>query len=313
MSADSDPFVEEIVRQCEFYFSDANILKDQYMLNQVKATPDGWVKLSVIEGFKRMKKLARGHEFVIKALASSSKLELSEDGLRVRRRDPLPKWDPAVYTRSIIISDAPEGIEFSLPTVTDLLTAEGFPPLLVRMCPPDRKVPPDLRRSQPLHPQLGSKLCAIVEFPDRSVAARCMKRIRKLWPDCYSELLNKGPIRAAESAAKRNEARKKKQQQKPDSDPQPARKPAFLLGFKSRTETTRVIHTREPIGPPSEDSCGFAPKWRELLRLQRKILLSSDGSANAVCPAAPVTSPVPDDSAIVSITPSTTPLVAMQL
>ncbi|CAL8087719.1 unnamed protein product [Calicophoron daubneyi] len=71
---------EKILQQCEFYFCDANILKDQFMLNQVKATPDGWVKLEVIEGFKKMKKLTNDHGVVVQALAASTKLEISEDG-----------------------------------------------------------------------------------------------------------------------------------------------------------------------------------------------------------------------------------------
>lgn len=33
-----------------------------------------------------------------------------------------------------------------------------------------------------------------------------------------------------------------------------------------------MSHVREPIGPPTEESAGFLPGWRELLRLQRMLI-----------------------------------------
>jgi len=35
----------EIVRQVEFYFSDANLPTDDYMLKQIRCTPEGWGEL----------------------------------------------------------------------------------------------------------------------------------------------------------------------------------------------------------------------------------------------------------------------------
>ncbi|KER25938.1 hypothetical protein T265_06691 [Opisthorchis viverrini] len=117
-----DNAVTQIREQCEFYFSDANILKDQFMLNQVKSSTDGWVKLGIIEKFKKVQRLTQDHSVVVHALSMSSKLELSEDGLSVRRRDPLPSWDPSVYHRTIILTDLPEDVELNHAKVTELFT-----------------------------------------------------------------------------------------------------------------------------------------------------------------------------------------------
>ncbi|KAF8570661.1 hypothetical protein P879_05009, partial [Paragonimus westermani] len=43
--------------------------------------------------------------------------------------------------------------------------------------------------------------------------------------------------------------------------------PTLLLNIKSSNETSKMIHIREPLGPPTEDSTGFSPGWRDLLRL----------------------------------------------
>ncbi|VDQ07047.1 unnamed protein product [Trichobilharzia regenti] len=123
---DNEPNLEKIseaiVRQCEFYFSDANILKDLFLLKQVKSSTEGWVKLKVVANFKKMQALSTDHDFIRKALSTSSKLEVSEDGDRIRRRDPLPEWDKSVYGRSIILSDFPDDADVTCEGITQFYT-----------------------------------------------------------------------------------------------------------------------------------------------------------------------------------------------
>ncbi|VDQ15720.1 unnamed protein product [Trichobilharzia regenti] len=102
---DKEPNLEKIVRQCEFYFSDVNILKNLFLLKRAKSSADGWVKLNIVANFEKMQALSTDHDFIRKALSASSKLGVSEDRDRIRCRDPLPEWDKSVYGRSIILSD----------------------------------------------------------------------------------------------------------------------------------------------------------------------------------------------------------------
>lgn len=69
-----------ILRQIEFYFSDANILKDQFLLKTIKANKDGWVRLSTIAGFRRVQALTKDEDVIRSALKNSTQIELSEDG-----------------------------------------------------------------------------------------------------------------------------------------------------------------------------------------------------------------------------------------
>ncbi|KAF5402156.1 La domain protein [Paragonimus heterotremus] len=286
-----DASLNLIRQQCEFYFSDVNILKDQFMLSRVKSSIDGWVKLEIIEKFKKIQKLTQNHDVVVQALSQSSTLELSNDGLCVRRRFPLPEWDSTVYHRTIIISDFPEGTTVDHVEVTQSLTVNNSAPLLVRIFQPGRKVSPDLKRSQALHPQLGVKMCAVVEFSTRILANVAVGAARKLWPGAYVRLLSYG--------SKKQTEKKSKKDAKENETSGP---PPFLLNIKPPSDISRMIHIREPLGPPTEDSTGFSPGWRDLLRLERMSLapLVSPPQVDLCCGVHPL---IPVDSAIVSVVP----------
>jgi la-related protein 6 len=45
--------------QVEFYFSDANITKDKFLLKHVKRNKEGFVSLKLISSFKRVKHLTK--------------------------------------------------------------------------------------------------------------------------------------------------------------------------------------------------------------------------------------------------------------
>ncbi|CAH8290192.1 unnamed protein product, partial [Schistosoma turkestanicum] len=185
----TDCLNSKIVKQCEFYFSDANILKDQYLLNLVKSSKEGWVNLSVIANFKKIQSLSTDLDVVRQSLTASTKLELSEDGTTIRRVDPLPTWDRSVYFRTIILSDFPENSDVTVESIQQFFTVNGHPPSLVRVLFPNRKIPSDLKRSQILHKQLGVKVCAVVEFPSQPDALEAINLSLSQWGNIYAYLL----------------------------------------------------------------------------------------------------------------------------
>src|SRR5271156_6722036 len=78
----------EIVKQVEFYFSDANLPRDKFLWNLTQADPkkQGWVPIRQIASFKRMQRF-NPLENIVKALRTSEELlEVSEDGTFVRRK-----------------------------------------------------------------------------------------------------------------------------------------------------------------------------------------------------------------------------------
>ncbi|SCV05922.1 LANO_0H18140g1_1 [Lachancea nothofagi CBS 11611] len=84
-------FTEEIEKQClkqvEFYFSEFNLPYDKFLRTTAEKN-EGWVPISTIATFNRMKKF-RPVDKVVDTLRSSKILEVSEDGENVKRREPL--------------------------------------------------------------------------------------------------------------------------------------------------------------------------------------------------------------------------------
>jgi lupus La protein len=86
--------VAKIIKQVEFYFSDANLPRDRFLQEELKKNEEGWIALSTIASFTRMKALASSVEEIAAALrgaSETSNVEVSEDGVTVRRKTALPE------------------------------------------------------------------------------------------------------------------------------------------------------------------------------------------------------------------------------
>ncbi len=60
----------------EFYFSDANILKDAFLLKHVRRNRQGYVSLKLITSFKKVKSLTKDYRVTAYSLRLSEKLEV---------------------------------------------------------------------------------------------------------------------------------------------------------------------------------------------------------------------------------------------
>ncbi len=89
--AASGPISEEergaaILKQMEYYFSDANLPRDKFLRGEM-AKDDEWVELKVIATFNRMKVLVPSLDLatIVDAIRNSANLEVCEEKMRVRR------------------------------------------------------------------------------------------------------------------------------------------------------------------------------------------------------------------------------------
>ncbi|KAK9022305.1 hypothetical protein V6N11_002582 [Hibiscus sabdariffa] len=80
-----------IVKQIEYYFSDANLQNDRYLISLMDDL--GWVPIIKIADFKRVKRMCTDIQFIRDALLDSSTIEVQ--GYKIRRRDEWSKWVPA--------------------------------------------------------------------------------------------------------------------------------------------------------------------------------------------------------------------------
>jgi len=79
-----------IANQVDYYLSDDYLVKDKYLLRQIRCKKDGYVSIKLITSFKKVKKLTRDWQVVRSAITRNSKcIVVSKEGLRIRRRTKL--------------------------------------------------------------------------------------------------------------------------------------------------------------------------------------------------------------------------------
>ena len=98
----------KVLRQLEFYFSDSNFRRDKFLRGKADEDEAGFVDLSVLLTFNRMKQLCTDAEKLAKIASTSTRLVMSEDKLRVRRKTKLPEKDNSRF-RTIYASNIPSG------------------------------------------------------------------------------------------------------------------------------------------------------------------------------------------------------------
>ncbi|XP_034826157.1 la-related protein 6-like [Maniola hyperantus] len=170
-----DELAARIVAQVEFYFSDANITKDAFLLKHVRRNKEGYVSLKLISSFKRVKHLTKDWRVVAEALKRSTKLEINEQGTKLRRIDPLPAYDETTPSRTVVAVRMP----IERPSVENVsrLFASCGEIALVRVLRPGNPVPADVRQFLNKNPSLVNCVCALVEFTE-SEAARGALRLQ---------------------------------------------------------------------------------------------------------------------------------------
>ncbi|XP_058449940.1 la protein homolog [Malaya genurostris] len=99
-----------IIRQLEYYFGDANLSRDKFLLEQIMKD-DGWVSLDVLLTFKRLKSLSEDKKVIVDAIEKSDEglIEISEDRSKLRRHPerPIPEQNEAtrkeIYSRTVYV------------------------------------------------------------------------------------------------------------------------------------------------------------------------------------------------------------------
>ena len=82
-----------LVEQLSFYFSDANLRRDRFLLKLTGEHGTAAVELTTLASFRRVAALAPDAAVLREAARRAQGLQLSEDGVRVARTRPLPAAD----------------------------------------------------------------------------------------------------------------------------------------------------------------------------------------------------------------------------
>ncbi|KAK4788337.1 hypothetical protein SAY86_019656 [Trapa natans] len=100
---------QKIVKQVEYVLSDMSLLANDSLTKQMSKDPEGYIPLPVIVSMKKVKSLTSSTHLIAQALQSSSKLVVSSDGKRVKRKHPFTEKDREdLQYRTVVVENLPE-------------------------------------------------------------------------------------------------------------------------------------------------------------------------------------------------------------
>ncbi|KAM0825671.1 hypothetical protein ACQ4PT_069411 [Festuca glaucescens] len=163
---------QKIVKQVEYQFSDINLVANDFLLKIMNKDSEGYVPLSVISSWKKIKSLGATNQMLVKALRTSTKLIVSDDGKKVRRRQPFTeKHKEELQSRMIIAENLPEdSARNSLEKVFSVVGSVKN----IKICHPQE---PSSARSSKSDTLVSNKMHALVEYETSQQAEKAVEKL----------------------------------------------------------------------------------------------------------------------------------------
>uniref|UniRef100_A0AAX7SMM5 La-related protein 7 n=1 Tax=Astatotilapia calliptera TaxID=8154 RepID=A0AAX7SMM5_ASTCA len=208
--------LSEVKKQVEFWFGDVNLSKDRFLKKLMEESDRGYVDISVLASFNRMKQLTTDTKLIARALKNSSVVELNLEGTKVRRQLPIGELPNDVDSRTVYVELLPKDVTHSW--IERVFTKCGN---VVYVSIPRYKSSRD------------SKGFAFVEFEKEEQAQKAIEMLnnppedapRK--PGIFPKTLHRKPISlSADNPASRIEEEKKKRKKKKRKEGATAQAPA---------------------------------------------------------------------------------------
>ncbi|XP_058101910.1 la-related protein 6B isoform X2 [Magnolia sinica] len=173
----SEEVTQKVVNQVEYYFSDVNLATTDHLRRFINKDPEGFVPISVVAAFKKIKALVSSNPLLAKALRTSSKLVVSEDGKKVRRQHPFTDADvEELQSRIVVAENLPE--DHSYQNLMKVFSVVGSVKA-IRTCPPQTTngAVPGASRSGKMDMPFSNKLHAFVEYETVELAEKAVAEL----------------------------------------------------------------------------------------------------------------------------------------
>ncbi|XP_051118386.1 la-related protein 6B [Andrographis paniculata] len=197
---------QKIINQVEFYFSDINLATTDQLFKFMSKDPDGYVPLSVVASFKKIKSAVSDSTQLANILRSSNKLLVSEDGKKVKRQHPLTESEmEELQSRIIVAENLPE--DHSHQNLMKIFSSVGSVKS-IRTCPPQNSNAGSSSSSKSGKDGLHSsgKFHAFVEYESVEAAEKAVADLNDEgnWRNCLKvRLLNKSSVKPANTRGKK--------------------------------------------------------------------------------------------------------------
>ncbi|XP_061366010.1 la-related protein 1C-like [Gastrolobium bilobum] len=109
LPAAEPPLTNLIVNQIDYYFSDANLVRDGFLRSNMDE--QGWVPITLIANFPRVKSLTSNIQLILDSLRTSTTLEVQGD--KLRRQNDWMRWLPSAQLRAKSGSVSPGGSRYN--------------------------------------------------------------------------------------------------------------------------------------------------------------------------------------------------------
>ncbi|XP_011074010.1 la-related protein 6B [Sesamum indicum] len=198
---------QKIINQVEFYFSDINLATTDQLFRYMSKDPEGYVPLSVVASFKKIKTAISDSTQLASILRSSNKLLVSEDGKKVKRQHPLTESDmEELQSRIVIAENLPE--DHSHQNLMKIFSSVGSVKS-IRTCPPQSSnngasYASKAGKGDGL--QFSGKFHAFVEYESAELAERAVAELKDdgNWRNCLKvRLLLKNVVKPTNARAKK--------------------------------------------------------------------------------------------------------------
>ncbi|XP_078434464.1 la-related protein 6B-like isoform X2 [Wolffia australiana] len=259
---DSDPPVlvgglpedvtQRITKQVEYYFSDANLATTEHLMRFINKDPEGYVPISVIAAFKKIKTLVSDADQLATVLRTSSKLVVCDNGKKVKRLQPITSADiQELQSRIVVAENLPE--DHCYQSLLKIFSAVGSVKT-IRTCYP--QTPASTASAATRHAKsdtsVGNKLHAFVEYETVEDADKAVAELddEKNW---------RTGLRVRLLSSKREEAEPTSQHREPSPDRDREAGPRCGRGRCRGRGQARAAAARLPPGPRMPDGTkGFS-------------------------------------------------------
>merc|ERR1719187_1360557 len=158
-----EDLMAKIVAQVEFYFSDANVAKDKFLLKHIRRNNEGYVSLKLVSSFKKVKQLTKDWRVVAYSLnKKSSKIQINDVGTKIRRVDPLPEIQDVPDTCAVLALSI-QSEKLTMGIVSDIF-AECGEIALLKLSKSGTPLSQELKSLSNKYPELNTSHCAWIEF-----------------------------------------------------------------------------------------------------------------------------------------------------
>ncbi|KAK4340252.1 hypothetical protein RND71_041714 [Anisodus tanguticus] len=161
----------KIIKQVEYQLSDMSLLANENLLRQMNKDPESFVPISSVSATKKIKSLITNQQTLAHALLSSTKLIVSSDGKKVKRRIPFTDKDKEdLQLRTVVAENLPD--DHSHHNIEKIFKVAGSVKT-IRVCHPQD---PNLSRARG-DIGISNKLHALIEFENPEAAERAVEKL----------------------------------------------------------------------------------------------------------------------------------------